>query len=125
MFSILDIIIFTIGAYITALLLNRLSIFVASFRKNAQIELVATRTHNDRTLHFVKGHSYTFYKNGNEIMLDTDESGYIDLFRFKKEYVLESFKPIDIYGKYVLQRIQNWKMIEEPMKLVNYFSSKV
>ncbi len=40
-------------------------------------------------------------------MLDKDVSGYRDLFRFDKGILLKSFKPTDLYGEYVLERIKN------------------
>lgn len=104
--NIIDIIVFLLGAFITAVLLQMVSTYIRALRKYGIIELVATKTHNDRTLKFKKGNRYLFYKNGDSLLLNQDDSGPRDNFSFFKRSVLESFEPTDFYGRCVLEHIR-------------------
>lgn len=85
-----------------------ISVYIRSLKKNGVVILKARKTHSNRTLKFVRGNTYTFYKNEDRLMLNTDEEGFRDNFTFYREDLVDGFYPTDFYSKLIFNRVSNY-----------------
>lgn len=86
---------FAIWAYIET--------YVDAQKKYGKLRLTARNTHRSRLLRFEKGEEYLFYKDGRHLVFQTETEHY----SFFKDELDKNFKPTDLYGRLVLERMVN------------------
>lgn len=104
---ILSILLFVLIITTLHFFITLISIFLESKKEKTIVILKCLKTHNNRTLQFTKGKEYKFYKNGDILLLNSDDlSKYRDNYSFYGVDLENNFDGTNFLSKLVLKNIK-------------------
>lgn len=87
---------------------NTITLLNKARKNGVMILLKATKTHENRTMYFTKGKVYKFFRSGDVLIINEDDSDlkYRDNYTFYGDDLFNYFEPTDLLSKAVLKNIK-------------------